>query len=126
MIAAIVCGRAALAALACAIAGQAWALDANTATQVELEGIRGVGPALASRIIEARRAQPFVDLDDLKARVRGIGDTNLGRMREAGLEVGASARVQTYVGRPASGREARPKRKAAVDATMPAAAGRRP
>jgi competence protein ComEA len=81
-----------------AVAGAAFALDANTATQAELEAIRGVGPALAARIVEARRTQPFVDLDDLKARVRGIGDANLRRMREAGLAVSPSGRVQTFIG----------------------------
>lgn len=126
MIATALCGRAAVVALVCAIAGQAWALDANKATQAELETIRGVGPTLASRIIEARRMQPFADLDDLKARVRGIGDANLGRMREAGLEVGASSRVRTYAGRPASARETRRKRKASADTVAPAAPGRRP
>lgn len=98
-------GRAlrAIAAIALGIgfAGVANALDANTATQAELETIPGVGPALSARIVEARRAQPFTDLDDLKARVRGIGDSNLRRMREAGLAVGPSGRVQTFTGQPA-------------------------
>lgn len=82
------------------LAGASVALDANTATQAELEAIRGIGPALASRIVEARRARPFADLDDLRARVRGVGDANLRTLREAGLDVGASGRVQTFTGRP--------------------------
>lgn len=82
------------------LAGASIALDANTATQAELEAIRGIGPALASRIVEARRAGPFADLDDLGARVRGVGDAKLRTMREAGLGVGASGRVQTFTGRP--------------------------
>lgn len=88
-------------------AAAAFALDANTATQAELQTIRGVGPALSARIVEARRARPFTDLDDLKARVRGIGDANLRRMREAGLAVGPSARVQTFTGQPAAARAKR-------------------
>ncbi len=104
-------GRAlrAIAALALGVglAGTALALDANTATQAELETIRGVGPALSARIVEARRARPFTDLDDLKARVRGIGDSNLRRMREAGLAVGPSGRVQTFTGQPAAARAKR-------------------
>ena len=90
-------------ALGCACAGGVLALDANTATRAELESIRGVGPALSARIVEARGARPFADLDDLK-RVRGIGDANLRRMREAGLTVGPAARVQTFIGQPASPR----------------------
>ena len=90
-------------ALGCACAGGVLALDANTATRAELESIRGVGPALSARIVEARGARPFADLGDLK-RVRGIGDANLRRMREAGLTVGPAARVQTFIGQPASPR----------------------
>lgn len=89
--------------LGLAWAGASLALDANTASRDELQTLRGVGPALSARIVEARRAQPFTDLEDLKARVRGIGDANLRRMREAGLQVGASGRVervQTFIGQP--------------------------
>lgn len=102
----IACGVAAIA-LGCACAGGAFALDANIATRAQLESIPGVGPALSARILEARRAQPFADLGDLKARVRGIGDANLRRMREAGLTVGPAGRVQTFIGQPASPRSQR-------------------
>lgn len=109
-------------ALGIGFAGAAIALDANTATQAELETIRGVGPALSARIVEARRARPFTDLDDLKARVRGIGDANLRRMREAGLAVGPSARVQTFTGQPAAA--ARAKREPGRRSSSPEAARR--
>jgi len=94
--------RALAFALALPVAGMAMALDANTATQAQLETIRGIGPALSARILEARTRQPFRDLDDLKARVRGIGDANLQRMRQAGLSVGNAGQVQTFVGKPAA------------------------
>ena len=42
----------------------------NTATQAELEGLKGIGPALAAKIIAAR---PFKSVDDLK-NVQGIGE----------------------------------------------------
>lgn len=94
--------RALAFALALPAAGMAMALDANTATQAQLETIRGIGPALSARILEARSRQPFRDLDDLKARVRGVGDANLQRMRQAGLAVGNAGQVQTFVGKPAA------------------------
>lgn len=46
-------------------------LDVNTASPAELENIRGIGPALAERIIAAR---PFKSADDLQ-KVKGIGSS---------------------------------------------------
>ena len=66
------------------------AVDANTATTVELEAITGIGPALAARIVEERRKAPFRSLDELRSRVRGVGEANLRKMRDSGLTVGAS------------------------------------
>lgn len=66
----------------------ALAVDANAASQAELESIRGIGPAIAARIIAERERGPYVDLEDLRDRVRGVGAATLRRMAEAGLEVG--------------------------------------
>lgn len=52
-------------------------VDINTATMAELKCIRGVGPALAQRIIEAR---PFYRQEDLLA-VRGIGMSSYLKLR---------------------------------------------
>ena len=83
-----------------AAAAQA-AVDANTATTVELEAITGIGPALAARIVEERRKSPFRSLDELRSRVRGVGEANLRKMRDSGLTVGAgsgASGAQTIVG----------------------------
>lgn len=52
-------------------------LDLNTATVAELMKIKGVGPVLAGRIIEAR---PFKSADELR-RVKGIGPKKFAQMR---------------------------------------------
>jgi len=52
-------------------------LDVNHATETELAGLPGVGPALASRIVAAR---PFAEVDELR-RVRGFRLTTLERLR---------------------------------------------
>ena len=52
-------------------------VDINSASRRRLEGVPGVGPALASRIIEGR---PYAQVDDL-LRVSGIGERTLERMR---------------------------------------------
>lgn len=55
-------------------------LDLNRADTLELQALPGVGPALARRIVEARREAPFRTVDEL-TRVRGIGPATLERLR---------------------------------------------
>jgi competence ComEA-like helix-hairpin-helix protein len=52
----------------------------NAATAAELDLLPGIGPALAARIIESRRADgPFSEPEDLE-RVRGIGPKTVERL----------------------------------------------
>ena len=56
-------------------------LDLNRATERDLERLPGIGPGLATRIIETRtRRGIFGSVDELR-RVRGIGDATLARLR---------------------------------------------
>lgn len=55
-------------------------LDVNRATREELMQLPGVGPVLASRIIEERERAPFRRVEDL-TRVPGIGAKTLARLR---------------------------------------------
>ena len=56
-------------------------LDLNRATAAELDALPGIGPVLASRIVEHRRlAGAFGSVDELLA-VRGIGPHLLERLR---------------------------------------------
>ncbi len=48
-------------------------IDFNQATEAQLDGLRGVGPATTRRILQAREQRPFSDWADLIRRVRGIG-----------------------------------------------------
>ncbi|OZI51261.1 hypothetical protein CAL21_04910 [Bordetella genomosp. 4] len=87
-------GRVALAGGLALIAMPAHALDANMATVEQLEAINGVGPRTARIIVQEReRAGLFESLEDLSDRVRGIGRKRLGRLRAAGLTVGAGVTV---------------------------------
>ncbi len=55
-------------------------LDLNTATAEDLEGVPGIGPALAGRILSYRdREGPFRTLSDLE-NVNGIGPQSLQRL----------------------------------------------
>ena len=96
--------RLVLAASLCGFFAGAAALDANTATPDELETIRGIGPALSARIVEERSRRPFRDLDDLQARVRGVGEANLRAMRASGLAVGIAGTTPTVTGGPGAQR----------------------
>lgn len=73
--------------LAMVFFGPAGAVDANLASQADLQSVRGIGPAIAARIVAERERGPYLDLDDLRERVRGIGKANLQRMTAGGLQV---------------------------------------
>jgi competence protein ComEA len=55
-------------------------LDPNTAPLRALAALPHIGPALASRLDEARNERPFSSLEDLKDRVRGVGPVTLARI----------------------------------------------
>lgn len=77
-----------------ATAAPAVSVDANAASAAELERVRGIGPALASRIVAARSTGgQFRDSDDFRRRVRGVGEANLRRMLASGLVLGGASRI---------------------------------
>jgi competence ComEA-like helix-hairpin-helix protein len=57
-------------------------INLNAASAAELELLPGIGPALASRIIEHRTTRgPFKTVDELEG-VKGIGPRTLARIRD--------------------------------------------
>lgn len=57
-------------------------IDLNTATQDQLEGLPGVGPATAASIVAERRTRGrFTSVEDL-LDVRGIGTAKLDQLRD--------------------------------------------
>jgi len=69
-----------------AFAAQA-AVDANKASQAELETVKGIGPGLSAKILDARKTGAFKDWNDLVGRVGGIGPGNAARFSQEGLTV---------------------------------------
>lgn len=81
-----------LAALALAGAfGAAAATEVNKASAVELQAVKGIGPALSTKITQARQKAPFKDWPDLVERVSGVGPGNAARFSQAGLTVAGAA-----------------------------------
>lgn len=58
-------------------------ININTATSQELQTLRGIGPAMAQRIIEYRQTSGgFSTVDDL-TNVKGIGEKTLEKIRDS-------------------------------------------
>ena len=67
------------------------AVDANKASQAELEGVKGIGPAIATKILDERKKGAFKSWDDMVERVKGVGDGNAAKFSSAGLTVNGTA-----------------------------------
>jgi competence protein ComEA len=78
-------------------------VDANKASQAELETVKGIGPGLSSKILKARESAAFRNWDDLVERVGGVGPGNAARFSQAGLTVSGAA----YDGKPVEARPAK-------------------
>lgn len=66
-------------------------VDINKATEAELDGIRGIGPATTRRILQERARQPFADWSDFVARVRGVGAASAARFSDQGYTINGQA-----------------------------------
>jgi competence protein ComEA len=66
------------------------AVDVNKATAAELDSVKGIGPAISSKIVDERKKGPFKDWDDFITRVKGVGDKNAAKLSEGGLTVNGS------------------------------------
>jgi len=96
----------------------AFAADANKASQAELAAIKGVGPAIAGKIVEERGKAPFKDWSDLVNRVKDLGSTSAIKLSSQGLTVNGIAYDDMSTSAPASS----PAPVARTRTTAPAAA----
>ncbi|AVO48027.1 hypothetical protein C6568_01190 [Melaminivora suipulveris] len=62
-------------------------VEVNHASEAQLDGIRGLGPATTRRILAARAERPFADWRDLVDRVKGVGALLAARLSQEGLTV---------------------------------------
>lgn len=96
------CRRSGLAlAFMLALTGPAHAeVDVNSADEVALATIKGIGPATARRILTERDQNgAFKDAADLADRVPGVGPKSAANLQEAGLTFGKALAAATTAAR---------------------------
>lgn len=67
------------------------AVEVNTASVADLDGVKGIGPALSAKILQAREKGPFQNWPDLVGRVPGLGKASAARLSSEGLTVNGAA-----------------------------------
>lgn len=68
------------------------AIDINTASEAELDKIKGVGPVKAKAIAAERKKNgPFKSLDEVATRVKGIGPKTVADWKKSGAVTAGSA-----------------------------------
>jgi competence protein ComEA len=95
------------------------AVDVNKASAADLDSIKGIGPAVSTKILEERKKGNFKDWNDLIDRVKGVGQANAVKFSEAGLTVGGVAFKPSAAPAPAADKDskaAKPVAKAAASA----------
>ena len=89
------------------------AVDVNKATAAELDSIKGIGPVVSAKIIDARKNGAFKDWNDFIGRVNGVGEKSAAGFSADGMTVNGSS----YSGAPA---KAAKDKKAVEKKTAPA------
>lgn len=67
------------------------AVDVNQAGAAELDSIKGIGPAMSSKILDERRRGNFKDWNDFIARVKGVSEANAAKFSAEGMTVNGAA-----------------------------------
>lgn len=67
------------------------AVDVNKATAAELDSIKGIGPAISTKILDERKKGNFKDWTDFVDRVKGVGEGNAAKFSAEGLTVNGDA-----------------------------------
>ena len=109
-----------LATLLALFAAAAFAVDVNKATQAELEAVKGIGPSIATKILDERKKGTFKDWGDMVERVKGVGDGNAAKFSAEGLTVNGSGFKGAAAPAAAAKKDDKPAAKTAAPAAAPA------
>ena len=101
------------------------AVDVNKATAAELDGIKGIGPAISTKIVDERKKGNFKNWTDFIDRVKGVAKGNAAKFSAEGLTVDGAA-FKGVAAAPAAKKDTKPMAKdekieAMADASKPAA-----
>ncbi len=88
------------------------AVDVNKATAAELDGIKGIGPGISTKILDERKKGAFKDWTDFIERVKGVGEGNAAKFSAEGMTVNGS----TFKGVAAAKKEEKKEEKTAAKA----------
>lgn len=88
------------------------AVDVNKATAAELDGIKGIGPGISTKILDERKKGSFKDWTDFVDRVKGVGEGNAAKFSAEGLTVNG----QTFKGAAPAAKKEEPKAAAKTEA----------
>ena len=67
------------------------AVDINKAGAAELDGIKGIGPAMSGKILDERKKGNFKDWNDFVERVKGVGASNAAKFSSEGLTISGAS-----------------------------------
>lgn len=99
------------------------AVDVNKAGAAELDSIKGIGPAMSTKILDERKKGDFKDWNDFVTRVKGVGEKNATKFSTDGLTVnGTTFKGAAATPTPAAKKDEKPAAKdAKAEAAKPAA-----
>jgi competence protein ComEA len=81
-----------LATLAMLFAAASFAaVDVNKGTAADLDGVKGIGPAMSKRILDARKTGEFKDWPDFMQRIKGVKEKKAEKLSAEGLTVNGQA-----------------------------------
>ena len=87
----------AIAAMTLAMSSSFAAVDVNKGSVADLDGLKGVGPSLSKRILDARAKGEFKDWGDFMSRVKGVKAKTATKLSGQGLTVNGKSFDDTAV-----------------------------
>ena len=62
-------------------------VELNQASEIDLDGLKGIGPAMSRQMLQERQTSPYTGWPDLMRRVKGLGARKAQALSQEGLRV---------------------------------------